>query len=134
MRWSLYSVSNDTGKIYYGQTQDIEERWKQHNRKKEGVVKELLDEGKCELKILENFDTYEEARLTEALAIEMLPCVNKRSELLDVVIDKKEYGKLYRGYRDEVFNKKGKCKFCGVVMIDRNLKRHYGRCGILTTK
>ena len=107
MRWSLYSIANDTGKIYYGQTQDTHERWKQHKRGKKGVVGELLNEGKCEFKILENFNTYEEARLTEALAIEMLPCVNKRSELLDVVLDKKDYGKLYRGFRDEVFNKKG---------------------------
>lgn len=131
MAYTLYSVTSEDGGVYYGQTYDTKKRWQQHHHNKMGVVRAMLDKGKCEFKELENFDTQEEARLTEALVIETFPCVNRRSELLEVALDKKEYGKLYRGYRDEIFNKKGKCPHCGVVMIDRNLNRHYNKCKIL---
>jgi len=131
MAYTLYSVTSEDGRTYYGQTYDTEKRWKKHREDRECVVGRMLDDSKCEFNVLENFNTREEARLTEALVIEMFPCVNKRGELTEVAIDKGEYGKLYRGYRDEVFNKKGKCRFCNLKMIDRNLNRHYTRCKIL---
>lgn len=130
----LYSVTCEDGRVYYGSTNDTKKRWQQHKYNRMGVVRQMLEDGKCEFKVLENFDNYEEARLTEALVIEMMPCVNRRSELLDVIIDTKEYSKLYRTYNYDTFNKKGKCKFCGLNMIDRNLNRHYKRCQKLMDK
>jgi len=133
--WTLYCVLDSKQRIYYGQSKHVEQRWKEHIKYgKGGVVREMLDEGLCFFMELETFETQEEARLTEALVIEMLPCVNKRSELLAVALDKKEYGKLYRGFRDEVFNKKGKCKYCNKLMIDRNLPRHYDSCNGIVNK
>jgi len=128
MSWTLYGILGQDNKIYYGQTNNVKKRWKEHIKSKKGAVRDLLDEGLCFFMELENFKTKEEARLTEALVIETQPCVNRRGELIEVGIDRKEYGKLYRGYRDEVFNKKGKCPHCGKEMIDRNLNRHYERC------
>ena len=127
-RYVLYCVLDSKGREYYGQTKKINKRWKQHVKSKYGPVREMLDEGLCFFIELETFETQEEARLTEALVIAMLPCVNRRSELLEVAIDKKQYGKLYRGYKDEIFNKKGCCPHCGLEMIARNLNRHYDTC------
>jgi predicted GIY-YIG superfamily endonuclease len=130
--YCLYSITAADGRVYYGSTNDTKKRWQQHKYNRMGVVRQMLDESKCEMKVLEYFDNYEEARLTEALVIETFPCVNRRSELLDVIIDtKKDYGKLYRSFNYDLFNKKGKCRYCGLLMIDRNLKRHYNRCKIL---
>ena len=131
MSWTLYGVLGQDNKIYYGQTNNVEKRWKEHIKSKKGVVREMLDEGLCFFMELETFNNKEEARLTEALVIETQPCVNKRGELIEVGIDRKEYGKLYRGYRDEVFNKKGNCLYCGKEMIDRNLNRHYETCKLV---
>ena len=128
MSHTLYSITDKHGRIYYGQTNDVAKRWKQHYDKKDGVVRELLNTGYCRFEELEYFETKEEARLTEALLIELFPCVNKRGEMVGVVIPREEYGLNYRQYRNEVFNKKGKCPHCGLVMIDRNIPRHIGSC------
>ena len=124
MSHTLYSITDKHGRIYYGQTNDVAKRWKQHYDKKDGVVRELLNTGYCKFEELEYFDTKEEARLTEALLIELFPCVNKRSELVSVAIPQEEYGQNYRKYHNETFNKKGKCPYCNKVMIDRNIPRH----------
>ena len=128
MTWTLYCLIDGNEGIYYGQSIHPQKRFLEHQHSKTGVVGEMLKNGLCFFIELETYETEVEAVLTEALLIEMFPCVNKRGELLEVALDKKEYGKLYRGYRDEVVNKKGKCKYCNVEMIARNLPRHYDRC------
>ena len=40
----------------------------------------------------------------------------------------------YGVVREMLFNKKGKCKYCGVEMIDRNLNRHYNSCKGIVNK
>jgi len=134
MVWTLYCVVDSKQRIYYGQSKHVKHRWVEHVKSKYGVVREMLDDGLCFFMELETYETEEEALLTEALLIEMFPCVNKKSEIVEVAIDKKEYGKLYRGFKDDIFNKKGKCKYCGVEMIDRNLPRHYNSCKGIVNK
>ncbi len=134
MTWTLYCLIDKNERIYYGQSIHPQKRFYEHQKKKTGVVSEMLKSGLCFFIELETYETEEEAVLTEALLIEMFPCVNRRGERTEVAIDKKEYGRLYRGYRDEVFNKKGKCKYCNVEMIDRNLPRHYDKCIAIKNK
>jgi len=131
MKYHVYQITNKVGDTYYGYTADPVVRWEKHRHKKDGVVRKLINGGDAKFTIIETYDTEDEARLTEALLIEMFECVNLKGEITAVAIEPNEYFKNYRRYKNDIFNKMGTCPHCEMEMISRNLPRHYGRCKAL---
>jgi predicted GIY-YIG superfamily endonuclease len=107
--YKIYCITcNITGEVYFGSTEDMEARMRNHKNHRNCSSKQIIDRGDYKVEVLEEHDyTLTETREREDFYYQNFECVNKIRPAVPGRT-KKESGKEYREANREILKKKTK--------------------------